>query len=155
MSTRTAIFVAAAALGVLAIALTRGGEPSTRLRALEADPMATYVPPGGRLVDTNSQSEGSTFGKPVFARYTRMFEIAPGTTDRALEGARAAAVSAGWVPLDVTPSISRAFPNVFAADKRLPSGEVHLGVTVFLDSRVLPDDVEPPALLVSLRHNGP
>jgi hypothetical protein len=152
LSTRTKILVAAAALGVLVIALSRG-EPSSRVRALEADPMAAYVPPGGKLVDTDSQNEGSSLGKPVFARYTRMFEIAPGTADRALEDAHAAAVSAGWVPLEATPS--RAFPDVFVADKRLPSGGAHLGVTVFLDSRVLPDDVKPPALLVSLRHNGP
>jgi hypothetical protein len=115
--------------------------------------MATYAPPGGRLVDTDSQNEGSSLGKPVFARYTRMFELAPGTSGRAIGDARAAAMSAGWVPLDATPS--RAFPNVFVANKRLPSGRVRLGVTVFLDARVLSDDVKPPALRVSLRHDGP
>ena len=30
--------------------------------------MATYVPPGGTLVDTDSQNEGTTLGKPVLAR---------------------------------------------------------------------------------------
>ena len=151
MSTRTAIFVAAAAFGVLAIALARGEEPSAQLRALKADPLAAYVPPGGTLVDTDSQNEGSALGKPVSARYTRMFEIAEGTGERALEHARSAATAAGWV---VGPP-SRAFPDVIVADKSLPSGRVELGVTVFRDSRVLPDDVTPPALQVSLRHLGP
>jgi hypothetical protein len=152
VSTRTAILIAAAALGVVAFALSGGGGPSDRVRALRADPMATYVPPGGRLVDTDSQNEGTTFGKPVFARYTRMFEIAPGTSDRALEDARTAAAAGGWAPLSAP---SSAFPGVFNADKRLPSGSVQLAVTVFLDGVVLPEDVKPPALLISLRHNGP
>ena len=38
---------------------------------------------------------------------------------------------------------------------RLPTGRAQLAVTILRDSRVLPDDVEPPALLVSLRHFGP
>ena len=115
--------------------------------------MATYVPPGGSLVDTDSQNEGTTFGKPIAARYRRMFELAPGTSERALEHARAAALAAGWVTPGGSPS--RAFPDVFIADKSVPSGRIGLGVTVFADGRLLPDDVQPPALLVSLRHNGP
>lgn len=153
MSTRTTILAAAAALGVLVIVLARGEEPSARLQALEADGMATYVPPGGTLVDTDSQNEGSSLGKPVSARYTRLFQIASGSAERALKHARTAAVAAGWVPVDAKPS--RAFPNVFVADKSVSSGRVELGVTVFLDSRLLPDGVTPPALQVNLRHNGP
>jgi hypothetical protein len=34
------------------------------------------------------------------------------------------------------------------------SGRIELGITLFEDSLVLPDDVKPPALLVSLRHQG-
>ncbi len=150
MSTRTKILAAAAALGVLVIVLARGEEPSAQLRALEADRMAAYVPPGGTLVDTDSQNEGTSLGKPVSARYTRMFEIAAGTGEPALDHARAAATAAGWV---VHPP-SRAFPNVFVADKTVPSGRVELGVALFLDSRLLPDGVTPPTLQVSLRHLG-
>jgi hypothetical protein len=153
VSRRTLIIGAVVALAALAYAFSRDEPPSAQLRALEADPMAAYVPPGGSLVDTNSQNEGTTFGKPVAARYRRMFELTDGNSARAFEHARTAAMAAGWIPLDGSPS--RAFPDVFTADKSVPSGRIGLGVTVFADGRLLPDDVQPPALLVSLRHNGP
>ena len=153
MSRRTLVIGGAVvALAALVYAFARDEPPSAQLRALEADPMAVYFPPGGSLVDTDSQNEGTTFGKPIAARYRRMFELAPGTAKRALEHARAAAMTAGWVTLD---GPSRAFPNVFSADKSVPSGQIGLGVTVFADGRLLPEDVQPPALLVSLRHHGP
>jgi hypothetical protein len=148
---RTAIFAAAGVLGLVVFALVPGKEPSAQVRALEADPMARYAPPGGRLVDTDTQNEGTVLGKPVAARYARMFELPAGVAERRLRQARTAATAAGWVPLPA----SRAFPNVMVADKRTPAGRLQLAVTVFLDSRLLPDDVEPPALLVSLRHLGP
>ena len=147
---RIAIIAVTAVIGILVFALTRD-EPSAQLQALEADRMARYVPPGGTLVDTDSQNEGSTFGKPVSARFRRMFELAPGSSGRALEHARTAATAAGWMPMP--PSL--AFPNVLVADKRLPTGRAHLSVTIFRDSRALPEDVDPPALLVSLRNLGP
>ena len=66
MSTRTKILAAVGALAFLVIVLSRGGEESSaQLQALEADPMATYVPPGGTLVDTDTQNEGTSLGKPV------------------------------------------------------------------------------------------
>ena len=69
MSTRTKILAAVAVLAVLVIVLTRGGEaPSAQLQALEGDPMASYVPPGGTLVDTVTQKEGTSLGKPVPAQ---------------------------------------------------------------------------------------
>ena len=149
MSTRTKILVAVAALAVLVIALSRGGdEPSARLEALEADPMATYAPPGGTLVDTDSQSEGTVLGEPVSASYTRIFELGAAAVAQALEHAREAAVAAGWTTVGK--------PNVrgFVAGKREPSGPVELGVTLFQDSLLLPDDVKPPALQITLRHLG-
>jgi hypothetical protein len=149
LSTRTKILAAVAALAVLVIVLGRGGESSARLQALEADPMATYVPPGGSLVDTDSQNEGTSLGKPVSARYTRMFQLSAGKAARALEHAREAATAAGWV------QVGRTDARVYAADKRVPSGRTELAVTLFRDSLLLPDDVKPPALLVSLRHLGP
>ena len=147
MSTRTKLLAAVAVLGVLVILLARGGEPSAQLQALEHDPMASYEPPGGKLVDTDSQSEGTSLGKPVFARYTRMFELPPGTAEEALGHARAAALAAGWAEV-------ASEEGVFAADKTLPTGGGQLGITVFRDARILPRDVRPPALQVNLRHRG-
>jgi hypothetical protein len=148
VSTRTKILAAVAALAVLVMVLGRGEEPSARLQALEADPMATYVPSGGTLVDTDSQNEGSSLGKPVSARYTRMFQLSPGAAARALEHAREAAEASGWVQVGRN-------ERVYAADKRVPSGRIDLAVTLFRNSLLLPDDVKPPALLVSLRHLCP
>ncbi|HUQ22040.1 MAG TPA: hypothetical protein VM049_03410 [Gaiellaceae bacterium] len=148
MSRRTALFAGAIALGFLAIVLGRGGEPSARVRALEADPMATYVPPGGTLVDTDSQNEGTSLGKPVFARYTRMFQLSKSPA-RAFQDASGEAKAAGWI------QVGNPDAHVFVADKRAPSGRIELAVTLFEDSRLLPAEVKPPALLVSLRHNGP
>ena len=91
MSTRTKILAGVAVLAVLVIVLARGEEPSAQLQALEDDPMAAYVPPGGTLVDTDSQNEGTALGKPVSASYTRMFELGAGAAARAVEHARAAA----------------------------------------------------------------
>ena len=149
MSTRTKILAAVAALAVLVIGLSRGGEePSARVQALEADPMASYMPSGGTLVDTKSQNEGMSLGKPVSASYTRMFELAGAAAAQALERAREAAVAAGWTPVGK--------PDVrgFVAGKRASSGPVELVVTLFRDSLLLPTDVKPPALQISLRHLG-
>jgi hypothetical protein len=147
LSTRTKILAAVAVLGVLIIFLARGEEPSAQLRALEHDPMASYVPQGGTLVDTNSQNEGTSLGKPVFARYTRLFELLPGTAGEALEQARVAAAAAGWAQVGSK-------YGAFSADKTLATGAAHLDITVFPDPRILPKDVRPPALQVNLRHGG-
>ena len=97
MSTRTKILAAVAALAVLVLVLSRGGEESSaQLQALEGDPIAAYVPPGGALVDTVTQNEGTSLGKPVSAQYTRMFELTAAAAAGALEHAREAAVAAGW-----------------------------------------------------------
>ena len=149
MSTRRAIFAAAAVLGVLVFVLWRGDQPSARLHVLEADPMAAYVPPGGTLVDTDSQNEGSALGKPVLASYTRLFQLTPGGSARAVEDARAAAKASGWT------QVGKVDARVFVVDKRVPSGRMELGITLLEDSLLLPRDVKPPALLVSLRHHGP
>ncbi len=66
VSTRTKILAAVAVLAVLVIVLTRGGEESSaQLQALEDDPMAAYVPPGGTLVDTVTQKEGTSLASRV------------------------------------------------------------------------------------------
>ena len=136
-------------LGVLVFVLWRGDQPSARLHVLETDPMATYVPPGGKLVDTDSQNEGSSLGKPVLASYTRLFQLARGGSARAVEDARAVAKASGWT------QVGKADARVFVAGKRVPSGRMELGITLLEDSLLLPRYVKPPALLVSLRHHGP
>ncbi len=146
---RNTIIAAAALLGVLVIALSRGSEPSQQLQALRADTMATYVPPNGTLADTDSQNEGSALGKPVFARVGRLFELPAGTADAAFRAASDAAIASGWI------EVTSSDPSVFLADKLLADGRAELGITLFLDARVLPDGVKPPVLRVSLRHLGP
>lgn len=149
MSTRTKIIAAVAVLAVLVVVLSRGGEePSARLRALEGDPMAAYVPPGGTLVDTESQKEGTALGRPVPAQYTRMFELSAAAAAGALEHARAAAVAAGWTPT------GKPAERGFVAEKRAASGRLELIVARFRDAILLPKDVKPPALQISLRHLG-
>ena len=142
MSTRTKIFAAAAALGVLVIVLARSEEPSAQLRALEADRMATYVPPGGTLVDADSQNEGFSLGKPGSARLTRLFKLSAGSSAPALADARSTATAAGWKLADELGA------------KRVASGRLELVVVLVEDARLLPDGVQPPALSVSLRHLG-
>jgi hypothetical protein len=148
MSTRTKILIGVGALAVLVLVLSRGGEPSARLQALKSDPMGSYAPRGGTLVDTTSQNEGTALGKPVSASYTRMFELGVKAATDALERARAAAEEAGWTPAG---DDSR---RGLVAHKRLSSGRAELVITEFKDSLLLPKDVKPPALQVSLRDLG-
>ncbi|HYK07431.1 MAG TPA: hypothetical protein VEW11_06640 [Gaiellaceae bacterium] len=149
MSTRTKLLAAVGALAALVLLLSRGGEESSaQLQALQDDPMATYVPDGGTLVDTDSRNEGTSLGEPVSAQYTRMFELSAAASARALEQAREAALAAGWTQ----PGTSG--ERGFLAERRAPSGRLELAVTEFRNSLLLPDDVTPPALQVSLRHLG-
>ena len=149
MSTRTKILAAVAVLAVLVIVLTRGGEaPSAQLQALEGDPMAAYVPPGGTLVDTITQKEGTSLGKPVSAQYARMFELSAAAAAEALDYARDAAVAAGWTRTKASGE------RGFVAEKRAASGRLELAVVQFRDALLLPADVKPPALQITLRHVG-
>ena len=149
MSTRTKILAGVAVLAVLVIVLSRGGgEPSAQLQALEGDPMASFVPPGGTLVDTETQKEGTSLGKPVPAQYARMFELTTAAAPGALEHARAAAVAAGWT-LTQKPG-----ERGFVAEKPAASGRLELAVVRFRDALLLPASVKPPALQISLRHPG-
>lgn len=147
-----AILVAAAAVLVVAaaIALRSRDEPSAQLQALRADPMAEYAPAGGELVDTDAQNEGTTLGKPVAARYARLFALPAANPERALEDALAAAKAAGWTVEE--PQTGALGGVVGLASKRLSTGMARLALTLFLDATVLPDDVRPPALRISLEH---
>jgi hypothetical protein len=145
LSTRTKILVAVAALAVLVLALSRGGEPSRQLNVLEADPMASYIPRGGTLADTDSRNRGTSLGKDVDATYTRLFRLAESGVSQALPDARAAATDAGWTVTETT-------ERGFLAGRRVPSGTLELAVTLVENPLLLPDGVEPPALSVSLSH---
>jgi hypothetical protein len=145
VSTRTKILAAVAALGLLVIVLARGGEPSPERQALEDDPMASYAPPGGTLVDTDAGNAGTSLGKQVDAAYTRLFQLRESAAPQALAHARAAATADGWT---VTETARRGF----LAERRVPSGRLELAVTLVEDALLLPDDVAPPALSVSLSH---
>jgi hypothetical protein len=145
VSTRTKILAAVAALAVLVIVLGRGGEPSPEQQVLEDDPMASYAPRGGTLVDTDTRSAGTSLGKPVEATYTRLFELSDSASSQTLEDAQTAATAAGWT---VTETAERGF----LAERSVPSGRLELAVTLVQDSVLLPDGIEPPALSVSLGH---
>ena len=145
MSTRTKILIAVAALAVLVIALSRGGEPSRELGSLEGDPIAAYVPPGGTLVDTDSQTGGSVLGTPVSASYTRLFQLATADAAPSLSETEAAAKRAGWRTTRASDGHS------FSAEKQVGSARLALAVVLVDDARLLPDGVAPPAISVNLR----
>jgi hypothetical protein len=148
LSTRTKILAAVAALAVLVIALSRGGAPSPEVRQLEDDPIASYVPPGGTLVDSDSRDAGTSLGRPVPAQVTRLFQLAAGQGQRALADAGDEAEASGWTTVG-TPT-----DRALVARKELPEGRAELTVTLVNDARLLPNDAKPPALSVSLRQLG-
>ena len=81
--------------------------------------MATYVPPGGTLVDTDSQNEGSPLGKP-FARGTPACSSWHRDVRRELSSTHA---PRRWrrAGSRSTSALAR-FPNVVVADKRVAVG---------------------------------
>ena len=151
MPNKAVLIAAAAVLAVAAaIAVRSRDAPSEQLRALQTDPIAAYAPPGGELVDTDEQNEGTTLGKPVRARYTRLFAVGGANPERVLDEAIAAAEAAGWT---VEGGRRQGVGGLVGlGDKRLATGRAQLGLTVFTDARVLRDGVSPPALKVSLEH---
>jgi hypothetical protein len=148
LSTRTKILAAVAALAVLVIALSRGGETSPEVQQLQDDPMASYVPSGGTLIDSDSRGEGTSLGRPVHAQVTRLFQLAAGQGQSALADAGEEATARGWTTFG-TPT-----DRAFVARKQLPGGRAELTVTLVEDERLLPKDAKPPALSVSLRRLG-
>ena len=148
MSTRTKILVAVGALAVLVIALSRGGEPSPEVQQLQDDPMASYVPPGGTLIDSDSHGKGTSLGRPVEAQVTRLFQLAAGQGQRALADAGDEAEVSGWT------TVGTSTDRAIVARKQLPGGRAEITVTLVEDDRLLPEDAKPPALSVSLRQLG-
>jgi hypothetical protein len=154
VSNKAILVAAAAVLAVAAtIAFLARDEPSAQLQALRADPMAEYTPAGGALVDTDEQNEGTTFGKPIAARYTRMFELPAGDAERELADAVAAAVAAGWT---IEGEPERSLGDLVAlGDRELPTGRAELALTLFTGVRPVPGGISAPALRISLEHLRP
>jgi hypothetical protein len=148
LSTRTKILAAVAVLVVLVIALSRGGEASPQLQQLQDDPMASYVPPGGTLIDSDSRGEGTSLGRPVQAQVTRLFQLPAGQGQRALADARDEAAASGWT------TVGAPTGRGFVARKRRTGGRGELTVALVENPRLLPKGAQPPALSVSLRHLG-
>ncbi len=145
MSTRTKILAAVGVLAVLVAVLSRGGDPSREAQELRDDPMASYVPPGGTLIDSDSRRAGLSVGGPVQAELTRLFQLEAGQGQRALADAGDEAEASGWTTVG-TPT-----DTGVVARKQLPGGRAELIVNLLEDERLLPDDAKPPALAVSLR----
>jgi hypothetical protein len=150
---RTGVIAAAAVLGLVVFALVPGKERSAQVRELEADPMAQYAPIGGTLADTDVQNEGISLGRPVQAELSRLFELPSAEPKARLEHARAAAAAAGWA--HATKDFELAGALAFTATRQLSAGRGELTVAVYRRATLLPRDVEPPALRVTLRRLGP
>ena len=134
-----------AALGLLVIVLARGGgEPSAQRQALEHDPMASYVAPGGR----SSTPTPGTRARPSASR-------SKPRTRGSFSCARAPRRSTAPAPRRPRPgTVGETTERGFLAERRVASGRLELAVTLIEDAQLLPDDLEPPALSVSLRHLG-
>ena len=149
-SNKAIVVAAAAVLAVAATIAVLAPDESAQLQALQADPMAEYAPERGELVDTDEQSEGTTFGKPVAARYSRVFELPAGDPEGALADAVAAAQAGGWT---MESSREGSLGDLVALGSReLPTGRAHLALTFFTGARPVPGDVTAPALRISLEH---
>ena len=150
-------------IGALALVVVLAGPrlvgalPDAALSELKADPLATYAPPGGELVDTFEQkADRETFlGKPVFAQFARVFELPAGADPRReIDRALAAALAAGWQLEAGSRGVSESLGTLLVAlDKPLPNGETKsLSVNVYTrGSKYLPSNVRPPALRISLK----
>lgn len=144
-----AALVALSVAGSCARPRSEGGDPA--LTALHSDPMATWQPAGSQLVDTVSQRQGRTLGKPVPAMLLRVFALDEHAgTDAVLSAAADAAVAAGWqqqvAPTDVVAGRSTQFT------RRLGDAQARLTVTVVTNPQRAPSQAGVPALLVELTH---
>jgi hypothetical protein len=110
--------------------------------------MASYVPPGGTLIDSDSRGEGTSLGRPVQAQVTRLFQLPADRGQRALADARDEAAASGWT------AVGAPTGRGFVARKQLRGGRGELTVVLVEDARLLPKDAQPPALSVSLGHLG-
>jgi hypothetical protein len=134
-----------------------GSLPDAALRELKDDPLATYQPPGGELVDTREQKADrkNFLGMPVHAQYARVFELPAGGDPRTeIDRALATALAAGWQLNEGSRGVSESGGSlVVGLDKLLPDGQTKsLSIIGYTDeSNYLPTDVRPPALRISLK----
>jgi hypothetical protein len=150
-------------LGALALVVVLAGPrlvgalPDAALRELKDDPLATYEPPRGELVDTREQKADreNFLGKPVFAQFTRVFELPAGANPRReVDRALAAALAAGWQLNEGSRGVSESGGSLAVGlDKLLPTGEtMSANLTLYThESSYLPSNVTPPALRISLK----
>jgi hypothetical protein len=145
--------VVALALGLtaaLGAAVGCGGHVSRgELHALRDDPLARYVPPGGRVVrtDADDQRSGGLFGKPTPATLRRLIALPPGGGDAALRDAAAAARAAGW-------SLGRPVPGLgTTGHRRMATGDGTLSLSLLTDPGAIPGDTPPPVLSIALEHS--
>jgi len=122
-----------------------GDGDSAQLRALRADPIAAYKPPGARLLSTVAAPEraGGSLHKPQEARYLRQFAVPDGAGGaRAARTAAQAARRAGW-------SIREgALHDSFLGDKRLATGPARLTIGLGPGPQLEPS----PTLTIALKH---
>jgi hypothetical protein len=128
-----------------AFVLLRGDGDSAQLRAMRADPIAAYSPPGARLLRTHATPEraGGSFLKPQEAWYQRLFAVPEGAGGvRALRAVAEAARAAGW-------EISGGIPErSVRANKHLATGPARLTVVLAPE----PDLDPTPTLSIALIH---
>ena len=141
----------AAIVAALALLTASGCGSGVELDALKDDPMASYEPPGGQLLDTRSQGAGSALGKPILARYQRWFRMPRGDPQAQLDAVLRAATDAGWdVSDDPVSRFSGSLTQL--ATKQLPTGPGRLSVSVF--TRGSPGGtIRGRGLVVSLHHS--
>ena len=151
MSAKGRGYLVAIAAGVLLVfagavfVLSRGDGDSAQLRALRADPIAAYSPPGARLLSTVSAPEraGGSFLKPQEARYLRQFAVDDGASGaRAARAVAEAARRAGWHIRE------GALDDSFLGDKRLATGPARLTIGLGPGPQLKPS----PTLTISLKH---
>jgi hypothetical protein len=131
-----------------AFLLSRGDRTdSAQLRALRADPVAAYSPPGARLLRTVATPEraGGSFLKQQEARYVRQFAVPERASGaRASRAVAEAARKAGWEIRQGVPDDS------FLGDKRVATGLARLTIGLGPGGRLEP---APPTLTIALKHN--
>lgn len=90
--------VVAVVLVVAVIALGGDGDPrpGPLLRALQADPMASYVPPGSTTYRRRDDNAGTASGKPHGALVARDHRLPVSRAAASFAATQKAAVDAGW-----------------------------------------------------------
>jgi len=80
------------AIAVVLLGCSSGDE----LRTLQNDSTASLEIPGADVVEHTEEKGGTTLGKPVAARITRVYVPTDGTRDELLERARGTLEGLGW-----------------------------------------------------------